>query len=75
MGESKESFRDELAILAKISDNIESSILSNGDVKIIIELGANEYFEIIKNFAEIYHQEDKFNIEISGVNFTFVLKK
>lgn len=75
MGESKESFRDELAILAKISDDIESSILSNGDVKIIIELGANKYFEIIKNFAEIYHQEDKFNIEISGVNFTFVLKK
>jgi len=75
MGESKESFRDELAILAKISDDIESSILSNGDVKIIIELGANEYFEIIKNFAKIYHQEDKFNIEISGVNFTFVLKK
>ena len=75
MGESKESFRNELAILAKISDDIESSILSNGDVKIIIELGVNEYFEIIKNFAKIYHQEDKFNIEISGVNFTFVLKK
>ena len=75
MGESKESFRDELAILAKISDDIESSILSNGDVKIIIELEETEYYEIIKNFAEIYHQEDKFNIEISGVNFTFVLKK
>ena len=33
MGESKESFRDELAILAKISDDIESSILSNGRCK------------------------------------------
>tara|TARA_R110001592_G_scaffold52584_3_gene160944 strand:- start:114 stop:341 length:228 start_codon:yes stop_codon:yes gene_type:complete len=75
MGENKSNFRDELSVLAKISNDIESSILSNGDVKIIIELEETKYYEIIKNFAQIYHHKDKFNIEISEVNFTFVLKK
>lgn len=75
MGEDKSNFRDELSVLAKISNDIESSILFKGDVKIIIELESNEYYEVFKNFAEIYHQNDRFNIEISKVNFTFVLKK
>ena len=75
MEEDKSNFRDELSLLAKISNDIESSILSKGDVKIIIELEPFEYNEIIKNFAAVYHSNDKFNIEISGINFTFVLKK
>ena len=50
MGEDKSNFRDELSLLAKISNDIESSILSKGDVKIIIELESFEYNEIIKNF-------------------------
>ena len=66
MGEDKSNFRDELSLLAKISNDIESSILSKGDVKIIIELDSFEYNEIIKNFAAVYHSNDKFNIEISN---------
>lgn len=75
MGEDKSNFRDELSILANITSSIESSVLSKGDVKVIAELKLFEYNKIIKNFAPIYHNNDKFNIEISGINFTFVLKK
>lgn len=75
MGEDKKSFRDELTILAKISNDIDSSILSKGDVKIIIELNQKEYNDIIGNFADIYKGSEEFLIEISGVKFTFVLKK
>ena len=75
MGKNKESFRDELAILAKISNDIESSILSKGEVKIVIELKSEDFKKIIENFADIHSGTDKFSIEISGVNFTFVLKK
>lgn len=75
MGKDKESFRDELAILAKISNDIESSILSKGEVKIVIELEFEDFKEIIENFADIHSGSDKFSIEISDVNFTFVLKK
>lgn len=75
MGEDKESFRDELIILAKISNDIDSSILSKGDVKIIVELKQKEYNDIIGNFADIYKSSEEFLIEISGVKFTFVLKK
>ena len=58
MGEDKESFRDELTILAKISNDIDSSILSKGDVKIIIELNQKEYNDIIGNFADIYKSSE-----------------
>ena len=75
MAKNKKSFRDELEKLAKISNDIDSSILSKGDVNIIIELNEKDYKEIIKNFADIYRLNEEFLIEISDVKFTFVLKK
>ena len=75
MATSKESFRDELEKLAKISEDIDNSILSTGDVSIVVELDSENYQNIIGNFADIYKSSEEFLIEISGVKFTFVLKK
>jgi len=75
MGKDKKSFRDELEKLANISQLVDNSILSKGDVNIIVELELKEYLKIIKNFADIYKNSEEFVIEISDIKFTFVLKK
>ena len=75
MGKNKSNFRDELEKLAKISNDIDSSVLSKGNVNIIIELNEKNYKDIIKNFADIYSLNEEFLIEISNVKFTFVLKR
>lgn len=75
MGKDKKSFRDELEKLANISQLVDNSILSKGDVNIIVELESKEYLKIIKNFADIYKNSEEFVIEISDIKFTFVLKK
>lgn len=75
MGKDKKSFRDELEKLANISQLVDNSILSKGDVNIIVELELKEYLKIIKNFADIYKKSEEFVIEISDTKFTFVLKK
>lgn len=75
MAEDKKSFRDELEKFANISDIIDDSILSKGNVKILVELNPEDYKYVISNFADIYKNLEELVIDISGVNFTFVLKK
>ena len=75
MATSKESFRDELEKLAKISAALDNSILSTGDVSIVVELDSENYQNIIRNFSEIYKHNEEMIIDISGTKFTFVLKK
>ena len=74
MAEDKKSFRDELEKLASIADIIDESVLSKGNVKIIVEMEPEEYGKVIKNFAGVYQNLQELVIDISGVNFTFVLK-
>jgi hypothetical protein len=75
MAKDKESFRDELEKLAKIADIIDDSILSTGDVNVVVEMNEKDYKYILKNFAQIYQNLEEMVIDISGVNFKFVLKK
>ena len=75
MAKDKKSFRDELEKLANISQIVDDSILSDGNVNIIVELESKEYQKIIKNFADVYKKSEEFVIEISDTKFTFVLKK
>jgi len=74
MGEDKESFRDELEKLASIAEIIDGSVLSKGDVKVVVEMEPEEYKKVIENFASVYQNLQELVIDISGVNFTFVLK-
>ena len=74
MAKDKKSFRDELEKLASIAEIVDDSILSNGNVKIIVEMEPEEYEKVIRNFAGVYQSLQELVIDISGVNFTFVLK-
>jgi len=75
MATNKEKFRNELEKLAKISEDIDNSILSKGDVSIMVELDSKNYQKVIRNFSEIYKHNAEMIIDISGTKFTFVLKK
>jgi len=75
MAENKKSFMDELSKLAEITNIIEQSFLSNGDVSMIIELPEKDYKDLMSHFRELDRDKDKCTIEIDGVNFNFVLKK
>lgn len=75
MGKNKKSFRDDLEKLAKITDIIEDTCLSKGDVKVIVELEEKEYRNVISSFGDVYRNLEEIVIDISDIKFTFVLKK
>jgi len=75
MAENQESFMDELSKLAEITNIIEDSFLSKGDVSIVVELPEDEYKTLMSHFRELDRNKSKCTIEIDGINFNFVLKK
>lgn len=75
MGKDKKSFRDDLEKLAEVTNIIDDTCLSKGDVKVIVELEEKEYKKVISSFGDVYRNLEEIIIEISNVNFTFVLKK
>jgi len=76
MVENKKSFRDELVIMAEISDLIqESDILPNDGLKVDIYLDKEKYDYILKNFRDIDKSSQSFSIDLENIKFNFFLKK
>jgi hypothetical protein len=76
MDENKENFRDDLTLLAKISDLIESNeLFKDENIEINVKLDRNRYNKILRNFREIDWKFDEFKIKIDSVTFNFALKK
>lgn len=75
MAKDKKSFRDDLEKLAEITDIIDNTILSNGDINIIVELESKEYKKVLSIFGDVYRTMKEIVVDISGTKFTFVLKK
>lgn len=75
MGKSKKSFRDDLEKLAEVTNIIDDTCLSKGEVKVIVELEEKEYKKVISSFGDVYRNLEEIIIDISNVKFTFVLKK
>jgi len=75
MAKDKKSFRDDLEKLAEITDIIDNTILSNGDINIIVELESEEYKKVLSIFGDVYRTMKEIVVDISGTKFTFVLKK
>lgn len=75
MAEIKEGFREQLSLLAEISDILDKTVLSKGKVDVLVELEEEEFNYIINHFREIDRKNDKFVISISNLDYTFVLKK
>mgnify|MGYP001039459059 FL=1 len=75
MGKNKKSFRDDLEKLAEVTEIIDGTCLSKGDVKVIVELEEKEYRNVISSFGDVYRNLEEIVIDISNIKFTFVLKK
>jgi hemerythrin len=75
MAEIEEGFREQLSLLAEISEILDKTVLSKGKVDVLVELEEEEFNYIINHFREIDRKNDKFVISISNLDYTFVLKK
>ena len=72
MDENQKPTLGELEKLALLSDYI-SDIFPNGDAIVVYELKEDDYKKMISKFREIDHHHKQFTIEISGVDFHFML--
>jgi len=75
MAEIEEGFREQLSLLAEVSDILDKTVLSKGKIDVLVELEEKEFNYIINHFREIDRKNNKFVISISNLDYTFVLKK
>ena len=71
MAENQDGNLGVLEKLALITDSLQT--LFNGKTTIIFELQKDEYSKIINHFREIDRHHKQFTIEISGMDFVFIL--
>lgn len=71
MAENKENDLGILEGLALITDSLQT--LFRGKSTIIFELEKEEYSRVISHFREIDRHHKQFTIEISGMDFVFIL--
>jgi hypothetical protein len=69
MAENKKDFGP-LSDLAEIADKLEQ--LYRGRKTIIFELDKEEYQTTLNMFREVDRQNDKFKIDISGIEFIYI---
>lgn len=71
MGENKNNISQSLEKLALISESLQT--LFKGTSTVVIELGKEEYSNILSHFREIDRHHKQFSIDISGTEFHFIL--
>ena len=71
MAENKAGNLGTLEKLALITDSLQT--LFKGKTTIIFELPKEEYTQVISHFREIDRHHKQFTIEISGMDFVFIL--
>lgn len=72
MGETKTSIDgiiEKLAIIAEASDDL----FPNGRKAIVFELKREDFKRVQNNFRQVDHSHKQFKIDISGVEFIFLL--
>ena len=72
MAEDKKEF-GVLSDLAEIADKLEN--VYRGRKTVIFELDKEEYQTTINMFREIDRKNDKFKVDISGIEFIYILNK
>jgi hypothetical protein len=72
MAENKKDF-GVLSDLAEIADKLEN--VYRGRKTVIFELDKEEYQTTINMFREIDRKNDKFKVDISGIEFIYILNK
>jgi hypothetical protein len=72
MEENKNNDLGVLEKLALLADSFQD--LFKGQTMVVFELDKEEYNGVINHFREIDRHHKQFTIEISGIDFVFILK-
>lgn len=75
MGENKEGVNNWIVELAEIVDKMDSTFVSGENIDIIVTLPADKFQMLESYFRDVDRGSNKKIVSISGVNFTFVLKR
>lgn len=72
-----ENKKDDLGYLEKLAILSDSflDLFPNGTSLVVFELNNEDYRKMQKHFRTIDHHHEQFTVEISGVDFHFMLKK
>lgn len=73
MDENKEINLGDLEKLALLSDSM-SEFFPNSKALVVFELSRFEYMKFMSNFRDIDRSFTQFTVEISGVDFHFMLR-
>ena len=71
MAEDKKNF-GVLADLAEVAERLTD--IHQGNTAVIFELERDQYLSVLKMFREVDRKAEKFKIDISGVEFIYILK-
>lgn len=73
MEENKKDSLGELEKMAILSDYL-VDLFPEGETIVVFELNKEDYEKMIGKFREIDRHHDQFTVEISGVDFHFMLR-
>ena len=74
MGENQKSVNGIIEKLALIADGLEE-LFPDGTIAVALELKDTELKKVRKNFRTIDHSHKQFKIDLSGVEFMFLLNE
>jgi hypothetical protein len=74
MEQNQETPLGELEKLALLADAVQD-VFPKGQSIVVFELEKDEYTKMISHFREMDHHHKQFTIEISGVDFHFMLNE
>jgi hypothetical protein len=74
MDENQKPDLGHLEKLAILSDSFQD-LFPNGSSLVVFELFEDDYRKMQKHFRSVDHHHEQFTVEISGVDFHFMLKK
>ena len=73
MGENQKSIDGIIEKLALVSDGLQT-LFPDGTMAIAMELNYDDYKKVQKNFRDVDRDFKQFKIDMSGVEFMFLLK-
>lgn len=74
MEENKKNDLGDLEKLAILSDSF-SDLFPNGKTLVVFELNEEDYRRVMNHFRQIDHHHKQFTVEVSGVDFHFMLEQ
>ena len=73
MEQNQKSIDGVIEKLALVADGLQT-LFPNGTMAVALELGYNDFKKVQKNFRDVDRNFKQFKIDMSGVEFMFLLK-